>query len=173
MWFHSLSYWAFSRHKLTKFRPCCLGHMSEDAMKLPPQSSSRVELLLLAFTLPTSVARRQIKGLALLNSTDNICAFCIHEKSPIIYWFSITLCLGDLRLPLIPITGNTVPLSRETISHLSALQENMRKHLPGLKAGEKAPSFCLPHLASALPFVSPPCDLYEGVVAAEATAQQS
>lgn len=109
-----------------------------------------------------SVAWRQTKGLALLNSTDNNCAFCIHEKSPIIYWFSLTLCLGDLRLPLIPITGNTVPLSRETISHLSAQQENMRKHLSGPEElmtlwckSAPPPSFCLPSLTLALLLCQP------------------
>lgn len=105
-----------------------------------------------------SVAWRQIRGLALLNTTDNKRAFCIHEKSLIIYWLGLTLCLGDLRLPLIPITGNTVPLSRETISHLSVQLGNMRKHLPGPEElmtlwwkSAPPPSFCLPSLASALP----------------------
>lgn len=115
-----------------------------------------------------SVALRQIRGLALLNTTDNNRVFCILEKSTIIYWFSLTLCLGDLRLPLIPITGNTVALSRETISHLSVQQENMRKHLPGPEElmtvwWKQRPTSLL---VSALPcfspppFASPPCNLY-------------
>lgn len=37
-----------------------------------------------------SVAWRQIRGLALLKITDNKRAFCIHEKSPIMYWLSLT-----------------------------------------------------------------------------------
>lgn len=105
-----------------------------------------------------SVTWRQTRGLTLLNSTDNNRAFSVHEKYPIIYWFSLTLCLGDLRFPLIPITGNTVPLSRETISHLSAQQENMRKHLPCPEElmtlwwkSAPPPSLCLPYLTSALP----------------------
>lgn len=113
-----------------------------------------------------TVARRQIRGLALLNSHDNNCAFCIHEKSPIIYWFGLALCLGDLRLSLIPITRNTVPLSRETISHLSVLLEKWgsicldrrNSWLCGEKALCLPPPVC-PLLVLALPSVSPPYDL--------------
>lgn len=141
--------------------------------------------------LQAGVAWRQIRLLALLNTTDNKRAFCIDEKSPIIYWLSLTLCLSDLRLPLIPITGNTVPLSRETISHLSAQQENMRKHLPGPEelitlwwksapppsASLLLPSPPPPHpLASALPLCQSslwPLGRRGGNSGVEATEQQS
>lgn len=80
----------------------------------------------------------------------------------------------------IPNSGNNVPPSRETILYLSLQRVNMKKHLPGPEEGTHdlvvkqaapptPPSFftvCLPLLRPS-PSTSPPCDLQEGVMAAE------
>lgn len=82
----------------------------------------------LSLTLIPKLRGRSLEPNEKLFSTWNKHAFCIQEDSAI---NSLGLHFRESRLPLIPISGNTVPLSRETMSHLSLQRVNLKKRLPG------------------------------------------
>lgn len=127
-----------------------------------------------------SVASRWKRGPALLNITDNKHAFfCIHEKSPIIYWLGLTLCFSDIRLPSNShyqengtlIKGNNMPLVSAVRKYEEASAWSRGTHDSVVKRAPP-PLYSLLSLAWALPrcwsFLWP---LGGGRVAAEQQSQ--